>query len=103
MEPLLGQCTHTCETTHTLLKDLDNYLDEKDAVVSKSSLFDQVIDYRERRQALLFYVDSMMSLTNEETQKQLMRCVTEWEECFAKLESSWDTGSPCEANVKVFN
>ena len=31
----------------------------------------------------------MLSLTNEETQRQLRRSVTEWEECFAKLESSW--------------
>ena len=31
----------------------------------------------------------MLSLTNEETQRQLSRIMTEWDECFAKLESSW--------------
>ena len=74
---------------HTLVKDLDDKLDEEGAVVSKSKLIDRVIEYRERRQALLFCVDFMLSLTNEETQRQLSRCVTEWDECFAKLESSW--------------
>ena len=74
---------------HTLVKDLDNKLDEEGAVVSKSKLIDRVIEYRERRQALLFCVDFMLSLTNEETQRQLSRSVTEWDECFAKLESSW--------------
>ena len=74
---------------HTLVKDLDDKLDEEGAVVSKSNLIDRVIEYRERRQALLFCVDFMLSLTNEETQRQLSRSVTEWDECFAKLESSW--------------
>ena len=74
---------------HTLVKDLDDKLDEEGAVVSKSKLIDRVIEYRERRQALLFCVDFMLSLTNEETQKQLSRSVTEWDEFFAKLESSW--------------
>ena len=74
---------------HTLVKDLDDKLDEEGAVVSKSKLIDQVIEYRERRQALLFCVDFMLSLTNEETQRQLSRSVTEWDEFFAKLESSW--------------
>ena len=74
---------------HTLVKDLDNKLDEEGAVVSKSKLIDRVIEYRERRQALLFCVDFMLSLTNEETQRQLSRSVTEWDEFFAKLESSW--------------
>ena len=69
---------------HTLVKDLDDKLNEKDAVVSKSTLFDQVIEYRERRQALLFYVDSKLSLTKEGTQRQLSRSgVTEWEAYFA--------------------
>ena len=77
------------EKLHTFLKDLDDKLDEKEAIVSKSNLVDWVIEYRERRQALLFCVDSMMSLTKDETQRQLSRSVTEWEECFAKLESSW--------------
>ena len=74
---------------HTLVKDLDDKLDGEGAVVSKSKLIDRVIEYRERRQALLFCVDFMLSLTNEETQKRLSRSVTEWDECFAKLESSW--------------
>ena len=74
---------------HTLVKDLDDKLDEEGAVVSKSKMIDRVIEYRERRQALLFCVDFMLSLTNEETQRQLSRSVTEWDECFANLESSW--------------
>ena len=74
---------------HTLVKDLDDKLDEEGAVVSKSKLIDRVIEYRERRQALLFCVDFMLSLTNEETQRQLSRSVTEWDEFFAKLESGW--------------
>ena len=77
------------EKIHTLVKDLDDKIDEEGAVVSKSKLIDQVIEYRERRQALLFCVDFMLSLTNEETQRQLSRSVTEWDEFFAKLESSW--------------
>ena len=74
---------------HTLVKDLDDKLDEERAVVSKRNLIDRVIEYRERRQALLFCVDFMLSLTNEETQRQLSRSVTEWDELFAKLVSSW--------------
>ena len=74
---------------HTLVKDLDDKLDEEGAVVSKSKLIDRVIEYRERRQALLFCVDFMLSLKNEETKRQLSRSVTEWDEFFAKLESSW--------------
>ena len=77
------------EKIHTLVKDLDDKLDEERAVVSKRNLIDWVIEYRERRQALLFCVDFMLSLTNEETQRQLSRSVTEWDECFEKLESSW--------------
>ena len=77
------------EKIHTLVKDLDDKLDEERAVVSKRNLIDWVIEYLERRQALLFCVDFMLSLTNEETQRQLSRSVTEWDECFAKLESSW--------------
>ena len=38
---------------------------------------------------LLVRVDFMLSLTKEETQRQLRRSVTEWEECFARLEWSW--------------
>ena len=77
------------EKLHTLLKDLDDKLDNKEAVLSKINVVDQVIGYRERGQALLFCVDSMLSLTKEETQRQSSRSVTEWEECFAKLEPSW--------------
>ena len=62
---------------HTLIKDLDDKLDEKEAVVSKSNSIDWVIEYRNRRQALLFYVDFMLSLTKEEMQRQLSRSVTE--------------------------
>ena len=65
------------EKLHTLVKDFDDKLDEKDAVVAKSSLIDWVIEYRERRQALLFCVDFMLNLRNEETQRQLSRSVTE--------------------------
>ena len=82
------------EKLHTLVKDLDDKLDEETAVVSKRNLIDWVIEYRERRQALLFCVDFMLGLTNEETQRQLSRCVTEWDECFAKLESSWEYWFP---------
>ena len=71
---------------HTLVKNLDDKLDEKEAVVSKSDLIDRVTEYSERRQALLFCVDLMLSLTNAETQRQLSRTV--WEERFAKIESS---------------
>ena len=77
------------EKLHTLVKDLDDKLDEKEAVVSRSNLIDWVIEYRDRRQALLFCVDFMLGLTNEETQRQLSRSVTEWEECFVKMELSW--------------
>ena len=77
------------EKIHTLVKDLDDKLDEETAVVSKRNLIDWVIEYRERRQALLFCVDFMLSLTNEETQRQLSRSVTEWDNFFAKMESSW--------------
>ena len=74
---------------HRLVKNLDDKLNEKKAVVFKSNLIDQVSEYRERRKALLFCVDFMLSHRNEETQRQLSRSVTEWEECFVKLESSW--------------
>ena len=74
---------------HTLVKDLDDKLVEKEAAVAKSNMIDWVIKYHDRRQALLIYVDFMLSLTKEGMQRQLSRSVTEWEECFAKLESSW--------------
>ena len=81
--------TRHVKKLHTLVKDLDDKLDEEEAVVSKSNLIDCVIEWPDRRQALLFYVDFLLSLANEEMQIQLSRSVTEWEECFAKLESSW--------------
>ena len=59
------------ENFHTLVKDLDDKLDEKEAVVSKSDLIDRVIEYRERREALLLCVDFVLSITNQETQRQL--------------------------------
>ena len=68
---------------------MDDKLDEKEAVVAKSNLIDWVIEHRDRRKALLFSVDIMLSLTKEETQRELSRSVSEWGECFAKLESSW--------------
>ena len=77
------------EKLHTFVKDLDDKVDEKEAVESKSNLIDMVIEYRERRQALLFCVGFMLRLANEETQRQLSRSVTEWKECFAEMESSW--------------
>ena len=43
-------------------------------------LIDWVVEYRERRQALLFCVDFMLRLANEEPQRQLSRSVTEWED-----------------------
>ena len=79
---------------HTLLKDLVDNLNEKDAVVSKSHFIDKVIEFRERRQAFLLCVDSMFSHTNEEAKRQLSRRVTEWEKCFAKLESIWEYRFP---------
>ena len=55
---------------NAFVKDLDDKLDETEAVVSKSNLNDWVIEYRDRKQALLFCVDSMLSLANEEAQRQ---------------------------------
>ena len=77
------------KTLQSFVKDLDDKLDEKEAVVSKSNLIDRVTECRERRQAWLCCLDSMLSLTKEETQRQLSRSVTDWEEFFAKMESSW--------------
>ena len=77
------------EKLHTLVDDLDDKLHEKGVFGAKSRLIDRVIEYRDIRQSFLFCVDFMWSLTNEEAQRQLSRSVTEMEECFAKLESSW--------------
>ena len=74
------------EKIHTLLNDFDDKLDEKEPVVSKSNLICWEVETCERRQTLLFCVDSMLSVTNEVMKKQPSRYVTGWEECFAKLE-----------------
>ena len=81
---------------------MDDKLDEYEAVVSKSNLIDQVFEYRERPQALPFCVGSMMSPTNEETQRQLSRNVTEWEECENGIELGI-LDPRCEGNVIVSN
>ena len=73
----------------TLIKDLDDKLDEQGASLCKGKLNDWVFEYRENKQAMLHNVDLMLNLTNEEKQRQLSRSVTEWEEIFAELESSW--------------
>ena len=73
----------------TLIKDLDDNLDEQGASLCKGKLNDWVFEYRENKQALLHSVDLMLDLTNEATQRQLNRSVTEWEEFFVKLEDSW--------------
>ena len=49
----------------------------------------RVVEYSENKQALLHKVDLMLDLTNEETQRKLGRSVTEWEEFFEELETSW--------------
>ena len=73
----------------TLIKDLDDKLDEQGASLCKGKLNDWVFDYCENKQALLHNVDLMLDLTNEATQRQLNRSVTEWEEFFVKLEDNW--------------
>ena len=73
----------------TLIKELDDKLDEQGAILRKEELNDWVFEYRENKQALLHNVDLMLDLTNEEKQRQLSRSVTEWKEFFAELEASW--------------
>ena len=73
----------------TLIKELDDKLDEQGAILRKGELNDWVFEYRENKQALLHNVDLMLDLTNEEKQRQLSRSVTEWKEFFAELEASW--------------
>ena len=73
----------------TLIKELDDKLDEQGAILRKGELNDCVFEYRENKQALLHNVDLMLDLTNEENQRQLSRSVTEWKEFFAELEASW--------------
>ena len=72
----------------TLIKELDDKLDEQGAILRKEELNDWVFEYRENKQALLHNVDLMLDLTNEEKQRQLSRSVTEWKEFFAELEAS---------------
>ena len=76
------------EKLHTLVEVWDDKLVEKEAFLSKSNMIDQAVQYHERKQALLFSVDSFLSLTNEKKQRQSSRSVTEWEEGFGKMESS---------------
>ena len=73
----------------TLIKELDDKLDEQSASLCKGELNDWVFEYRENKQALLHNVDLMLDLTNEESQRRLSRSVTQWERFFAKLEASW--------------
>ena len=73
----------------TLIKDLDDKLDEQDAILCKGKLNDWVFEYHENKQALLHNVDLMLDLTNEEKQRQLSGSVIEWEKLFAELEASW--------------
>ena len=73
----------------TLIKELDDKLDEQGAILRKAELNDWVFEYRENKQALLHNVDLMLDLTNEATQRHLNQSVTEWEEFFVKLEASW--------------
>ena len=79
--------THIC--SKDLLFGLDDKIDEQGAVPCKGKLYDRVFKSRENKQALMHIVDLMLDLTNEETQRQLSRSVTEWHEFFAKLEESW--------------
>ena len=73
----------------TLIKELDDKLDERGAILRKEELNDWVFEYRENKQALLHNVDLMLDLTNKEKQRELSRSVTEWKEFFAELEASW--------------
>ena len=73
----------------TLIKELDDKLDEQGASLCKGKLNDWVFEYRENKQAMLHNVDLMLDVTNEEKQRQLSRSVTEWKEFFPQLEASW--------------
>ena len=73
----------------TLIKDLDDKLDEQGASLCKHKLNDWVFKYRENKQAMLHNVDLMLDLINKEKQRQLSRSVTEWEVFFAQLEANW--------------
>ena len=79
---------------------LHDKLNEEEAVVSKSNLIDRVLEYRDRKQALLFCVDSMLTLSKPETQRQLSRMGRMlWE---IRIELGILVPR-CEANVKVPN
>ena len=73
----------------TLIKDLDDKLDEQGASLCKGKLNDWVFEYRENKLAMLHNVDLMLDLTSKEKQRQLSRSVTEWEGFFAQLEANW--------------
>ena len=66
----------------TLIQDLDDKLDEQEAILCIRKLNDWIFEFRENKQALLHNVDLMLDLTNEETRRWLSRSVTEWEERF---------------------
>ena len=72
----------------TLIKELDDKLDDQGAILRKGELNDWVFEYRENKQALLHNVDLMLDLTDEEKQRQLSRSVTEWKDFFAELQAS---------------
>ena len=61
----------------TLIKDLDDKLDEQGGSLCKGKLNDWVFEYRENKQSMLHNVDLMLDLTNKEKQRQLNRSVTE--------------------------
>ena len=73
----------------TLMKDLDAKLDEQGAILCQAKLNHRVIEYHGIKPSLLHNVDIMLDLTNEATQREPCRSVTEWENLFAKLEASW--------------
>ena len=78
----------------TLIKELDDKLDEQCATLCKQKLNVWVFEDRENKQALMHNVDLMLDLTNEEKQRQFSRSVTEWEKFFAQLEASWEYWFP---------
>ena len=74
---------------YSLINDLDEKLDEQEVILCKRKLNDWIFEYPENKQALLYNVDLMLDLLNEETQRRLTRSVTEWEKFFAHLQESW--------------
>ena len=73
----------------TLIKVLDDKLDEQGASLCKGKMNDWVFEYCENKQAMLHNVDLMLDLTNKEKKRQLSRSVTEWKALFAQLEANW--------------